>query len=76
MSNITPTPTIINPYGRQDFPIDGGQQSEIGMLAGILFELRVQTQYLRAIASGTVANDDPNALRQDEYVDPQFIRLS
>jgi hypothetical protein len=76
VSNPTITPTLINPYFGQDVPIDGGNQSSIAVLAGILIELRVQTRYLQAIAMGLNIGDDPDQLRKDEYGDTTFIRLS
>jgi len=76
MSNPTIAPTLVNPFFAQNVPIDGGNQSTIALLAGILIELRVQTQYLQAIASGVVANDDPQQLRNDVYADTTFITLN
>lgn len=76
MSNPTIAPTLLNPYFGQDVPMDGGSQSQIALLAGVLIELRVQTQYLQAIAAGVVMNDDPQQLRIDQYNDTTFIRLS
>ena len=78
MSNPTLAPTLINPFFGQDVPLDGGNQSNIAILAGILFELRAQSELLRQIVAGEVNPDDLLALRKDQYVylDPSFVRLA
>ena len=76
MSNPTLAPTLLNPFFGQDVPIDGGAQSQMIVLTGILIELRTQTEYLRAIAQGQIINDDPQQLRNDQYIDPQFIKVA
>ena len=78
MSNPTIAPTLINPFFGQNVPLDGGAQSQIAVLTGILFELRVQSELLYQIASGANKPDDLLKLRQDQYVylDPNFLEIA
>ena len=78
MSNPTFAPTLINPFFGQNVPLDGGAQSQIAVLTGILFELRVQSELLRQIVAGEQKPDDLLALRADQYtyLDPNFLKLS
>lgn len=39
--------------------------SDTELLKAILIEMRIQTQFLAAIAAGQIANDDPDTLRLD-----------
>ena len=56
----------------QTVPIDGGRESEMELLFQVLVELRVQTELLRRALSGD-APDEPDQLRADQLIEPNFI---
>lgn len=65
--------------GQREQRLDGGGRVTLGsaeVFVALLIEMRIQTQYLAAIASGQTLTDDPETLRQDADVAGLLATLS